>query len=228
MKKYVFIGILIIILIVSGVAIYIINNKQVPNISESEIPSVIEFKIEEVSEDKMIETNENEVAEIIEDKVTEETTQVASVEPKKDIKQETKQIKETTSKSDSQTKKEDEQPPIISSSSLPTLPIEQEKIEIEEKHTEVPKTEHCTTIDNHGTEVGHSKNIKTGLIDVKTGWYNTKANAIAVYTAKVNEGSTKWGNYEITTQEYERDYPDSYEIWTCYYCKKWTINFIYK
>ena len=191
MKKYVFIGILIILLI-SGAVVYALNKQQIPHTSENEIPGIEESIPEEIAEDEIIENIE--VKELMEE------TEIPSIE-----------VETAKQKEEPKQTKQQDKPATIQQ----TTPA-QEKPK-EEKPAETPKPTTCTTIHNHGTDVGNTNK-----------WYNTKAEAVADYTAKVNYWSELWGSFQIDTPTYEKNCPSGYEVWTCFYCNKWTINYYYK
>lgn len=58
-------------------------------------------------------------------------------------------------------------------------------------------------------------------------WYNSKAEAEAIYNAELKKWGDKWTNYEIDTDTYNKNCPDGYEVFSCPYCNKWTINLYY-
>ena len=37
-------------------------------------------------------------------------------------------------------------------------------------------------------------------------------------------GGDKWTNYEIDNETYYKNCPSGYEVFSCPYCNKWTIN----
>ena len=195
-----FIGILIIIAIIGGIGITLTQLNQKPVSTNIEDENIEQMQ-EEISQEEMpielAEEIKEEIPVISNDIVTEQKTSSNNQNA-------TKQENKTTATL-----------PVTSNTG--TTPSDKPG-GVENTNNDKPVK--CTNNDNHGTDVGKSKN---GAL----GWYNTKAQAVAVYTAKVNEGSAKWGNYEITTEEYEKNYPSSYEVWTCYLCGKWTINFNY-
>ena len=80
----------------------------------------------------------------------------------------------------------------------------------EEKANETPK---C----NHDNE--------------KNKWFNSKKEAEAIYYAELE----KWDEFvrhdNVTVEEYMEyinNCPTGYEVWSCPYCQKWTINMYYK
>lgn len=58
-------------------------------------------------------------------------------------------------------------------------------------------------------------------------WYNSKAEAEAIYNAELKKWGDKWTNYEIDTDTYNKNCPNGYEVFSCPYCNKWTINLYY-
>lgn len=86
----------------------------------------------------------------------------------------------------------------------------------QEETTSKPIIEKCTTNNNHGMSVGNSNK-----------WFNSKAEAVAVYESKIKEWGNKWEKFEIDDATYEKNCPYGYEVWSCPYCGKWTINYYY-
>ena len=58
-------------------------------------------------------------------------------------------------------------------------------------------------------------------------WYNSKGEAEAIYKAELKKWGDKWTNYEIDTDTYNKNCPNGYEVFSCPYCNKWTINLYY-
>ena len=58
-------------------------------------------------------------------------------------------------------------------------------------------------------------------------WYNSRAEAIAIYNTEIKKWSDKWTNYEIDNDTYYKNCPSGYEIFSCPYCNKWNINIYY-
>ena len=71
-------------------------------------------------------------------------------------------------------------------------------------------------IGNHYAEVGNSGK-----------WFNSKEEAISEYTELQKSYGDKLRNKEITKDEYYIKCPYGYEIWSCMFCNKWTINYYY-
>ena len=58
-------------------------------------------------------------------------------------------------------------------------------------------------------------------------WYNSKVEAEAIYNAEIKKWGDKWTSNEINIEEYSKKCPDGYEVWSCPYCNKWTIEMYY-
>lgn len=59
-------------------------------------------------------------------------------------------------------------------------------------------------------------------------WFNSYDEAVAFYDNLINGYSNKIHNGEISIEEYNKQCPYGYEIWSCPYCKKWTLNYYYR
>ena len=87
------------------------------------------------------------------------------------------------------------------------------KSEIKVQEPETPK---CSDT-KHGVGVGNS-NI----------WFNSYNEAVAYYDNLINGYSDQVHNGEITPEEYNKQCPYGYEIWSCPYCNKWTLNYYFR
>ena len=99
-----------------------------------------------------------------------------------------------------------------STNSSPSVPSTQSS----SKPTE-PKVERCTNNHNHGMSVGNSNQ-----------WFASKSAAIAYYDNLVNDWDKKVKNDPDCYDDYLKYCPYGYEIWSCMYCNKWTINCYYR
>ena len=91
------------------------------------------------------------------------------------------------------------------------------KVETIETKKEVkePEKPQCTDT-KHGVGVGNSNR-----------WFNSKQEAINHYQSIIKNWGDKWENFEIDDETYNKNCPYGYEIWSCQFCGKWTINFYY-
>ena len=70
---------------------------------------------------------------------------------------------------------------------------------------------------NHGVGVGNSNK-----------WFNSKQEAVAYYDSLIKTWGDKWERFEIDSETYDKNCPYGYEVWSCPFCGKWTINFYYR
>lgn len=70
---------------------------------------------------------------------------------------------------------------------------------------------------NHGVGVGNSNK-----------WFNTQQEAINYFDGLQKTWGDKWERFEIDSETYDKNCPYRYEVWTCPFCGKWTINFYYR
>lgn len=81
---------------------------------------------------------------------------------------------------------------------------------VEIKQPETPK---CSD-SKHGVGVGNSNK-----------WFNSYNEAVSYYDNLILDYSNKIHNGQITFEEYNKQCPCGYEIWSCQYCGKWTLNY---
>ena len=130
---------------------------------------------------------------------------------KEKITKEEKKIEETQEKIIVEEKKEiqvqdtqpKEEPKVVETKSEP----------IKESEPVTPKCDGS----NHGVGVGNSNK-----------WFNSKQEAINYYDGIQKTWGDKWENFEIDSATYDKNCPYGYEVWTCPFCGKWTINFYYR
>ncbi len=79
-----------------------------------------------------------------------------------------------------------------------------------------PVTPKCSG-NKHGVDVGNSNK-----------WFNTEQEAINYYDELIKKWGEKWESFEIDSETYDKNCPCGYELWTCPFCEKWTINFYYR
>lgn len=126
---------------------------------------------------------------------------------KEEITKEEKKIDETQEEIIYEEKKEIQQPK------------EEPKV-VETKSEPIKKSEPVTPKcdgSNHGVGVGNSNK-----------WFNSKQEAINYYDGIQKTWGDKWENFEIDSATYDKNCPYGYEVWTCPFCGKWTINFYYR
>lgn len=99
--------------------------------------------------------------------------------------------------------------------------------------TQTKVIEEQKNIEIEETATNNSTNQKSNINNVpkcshsNSNWYNSKAEAVAVYNAEIKKWDDKWTNYEIDNDTYYKNCPSGYEVFSCPYCNKWTINLYY-
>lgn len=177
--------------------------------------------VEENIETTITETN-NENTEVVEAKQetqtttrnTQSSTQTksspsnnnSSTPKKENVKQSTSQEKQTTTPASTSTTTTNPTPQTSSNQSN-----KQEETKVE------PKVERCTNNHNHSLDVGNSGK-----------WFSSKNEAIAYYDNQVSYWGNQWETEQIDDAKYYKNCPSGYEVWSCMYCGKWTINFYYR
>ena len=169
---------------------------------------------QKISENSEIEkelniSNDKESEEITPEKsnVTVTLSNATEEKRKEKITKEEKKIEETQEKIIDEEKKEIQQPK------------EEPKV-VETKSEPIKKSEPVTPKcdgSNHGVGVGNSNK-----------WFNSKQEAINYYDGIQKTWGDKWENFEIDSATYDKNCPYGYEVWTCPFCGKWTINFYYR
>ena len=249
MKKYLYFVIpIIILLIVVFYFIWLYPNKKdeiSPSMNEviNEIPEVNNESINVIeSEITSPETSENEQSlEVPEpEKVDEVIPKEATSKPTSSSPTSTTSAKTTsTSKKETSTEsikkeetkvnvkveeKKEETKPSSTQDTQQSTPKQDSTTPTDNKSEETKKEEpvvRCTNSNNHGMSVGN-----TGK------WFSSKDEAIAYYKSQVKYWGDWWENTPADDTEadatYKKNCPSGYEVWSCMYCSKWTINFYYR
>ena len=230
---------LFLILVVLGIvgSLYFISYKNDSQAKvENEISSMPENISNSIADDTSIVVNEVESNTSTEnDEVTTEMSNENPevVEIKKETqtttknRQESTQTKSSSSNNNSNTQKKETVTQSTSQSTATTqtsTPSTQttsqtsssQSSKQEETKTE-PKVDRCTNNNNHGMDVGNSGK-----------WFNSKGDAVAYYNSQVSYWGNQWETDTIDDATYYKNCPTGYEVWSCMYCGKWTINFYYR
>lgn len=252
MKKYLYFVIPIIILLLMVLTfIWLYPNKKdeiSPSLNEviNEIPEVDNETINIIE-------SENTSPEILENEELEKTPKIENVEEvttKENTSKTTTSSTPPSSKTISTSKKEtstesvkkeepkdtvtveekkEEKKPSSTQETKPSTPKQDVLISTDNKTDENKKDEakkeepviRCTNNDNHGMSVGN-----TGK------WFSSKDEAIAYYKSQVKYWGDWWEGTSVDDTEadatYKKNCPSGYEVWSCMYCSKWTINFYYR
>lgn len=192
------------------------ENNESANIINNE--NIIENTVENnVEQSNHVEDNTTSQNQAVEESKTVETTQPVQ---EKNVKTSAKKEnnKTTTSKQQTTQEKTPSQPQKSepsSKSEQTTTPVKNNDNSYKEQEVQIaPKTE-C---------VGNNHKIGAG----NTGkWFETQEQAAAYFKTEIAKWGKQWENFEITDEEYHKNCPYGYEVWTCPQCQKWTVNFYY-
>lgn len=184
---------------------YIANDVEIENKAEdktSENILIIPEENEVIMKDNEIqETTDNEV---IEEYISVEKSVATPKEEKKNEQPKTQKVQEVQKE---ETKVENIQ-------QKEETKVVETKIEpIKEPEPVTPKCDGS----NHGVGVGNSNK-----------WFNTQQEAINYFDGIQKTWGDKWEKFEIDSATYDKNCPYGYEVWTCPFCGKWTINFYYR
>lgn len=225
-KKIVIISIISVLLVVIGVTSYCVSRNKISNIKVSE-DSILENDLSNVEIDKDEESKENLIVEE-EQSIDESDKELEEQIVEKEIAiqpQNTQQVKsssKTTSKVETQ--KDETKSEVVKETST-TKEETPTKVDIPSTTAVEPKQEtkvveiptRCTNNNNHGMNIGNSGK-----------WFNSKQEAVNYYDSLIKTWGDKWENFEIDSDTYDKNCPYGYEVWTCLFCGKWTINFYYR
>lgn len=230
MKKILIIMILLILVLIC-IGLYMKNGENTEIISNQNIAEFVENNIESIEntvteenniyfsemleqedndiktdeqnskDNKIIITSNTEIEQKKEENKQEDKKQQNTVSNQENI---IKNTTDTTTKKDNTTDKENTTKNNNSSSDT--------NQENTNTNVNIPQ---CTET-KHGIEVGNSNK-----------WFNTKEEAIALYDAEIKKWGNLWTSFQIENEEYYANCPYGYEIWSCLFCGKWTINFYY-
>lgn len=191
------------------------GEKVVDFTNSSQQENIVTNQTIEETQENIVEQVENTIAqaEIIKDEETkiqetpkEPTTPVVEKANKSNNtnkNKETKQTQVTQQKQDSQVK-------------------EQKDTKVNKSNT-IEKKEETKTNTNQNKNTNNTNNAPK-CTHSNSNWYNSKAEAEAIYNAEIKKWGDKWTNYEIDNETYYKNCPSGYEVFSCPYCNKWTIN----
>lgn len=242
MKKRILLIITILILVILAIvgSLYFIsykNDSQAKSENADEISSMPENIINSITDDTntvVDEVESNPVEENVEATITETNNENPEVvETKQETQTTTKntqsstQTKSSPSNNNSSTQKKEtvtqstSQSTATTPTSTPTTQTtsqtsSSQSSKQEETKTE-PKVERCTNNNNHGMDIGNSGK-----------WFNSKSEAVSYYNSQVSYWGNQWESDTIDDATYYKNCPTGYEVWSCMYCGKWTINFYYR
>ena len=214
--------IVIIALIIVLVIITLNLKRTVIKISDIEDKSEI---VNEINTTKEIQSTEENVIEntsaIQEENI--EKTKEKSIEKTMQIieKENTKEsVKNTQEKVIESPKQEETKSTTQTSDEINTPKKENQKEEKKETPVQENQPENKIQENSKCTDSEHEESV--GNSDK---WFNSYDEAIIYYNDLINRYSYQVHNGEITSEEYYKLCPYGYEIWSCPYCGKWTLNY---
>lgn len=243
MKKYLYFIIPIIILLIIGLAsIWLYTNKK------DATDLSIDEEINQISNinDENINVIESEIAspDVQENNKTSEIPKESETKNIDELTNKENTSKQVSPSSTSTSKKE---------TTTNTSKKEESKVTVKEEKTEetkadstqdtelsTPKQDFTTSTDNTSQEVKKEESIvrctnnnNHGMSVGNTGkWFSSKEDAIAYYKSQIKYWGDWWENTSVDDTEadeiYNKNCPSGYEVWSCMYCSKWTINFYYR
>lgn len=183
-----------------------------------------ETEMEDISVSNNIE--EKQIENVDSKSEEKENSQISNSDNNKTTKNETKDNKEEkkTETIKTENKKEEQK----ENTKQEVTPNNKETTKKEETKSEESYTEETINVaekkecigNNHGMGVGNSGK-----------WFETKEEAISYYTNLIDYWDEWWQKADPNDTEADETYykncPDGYEIWSCPYCNKWTINLYY-
>lgn len=223
-KKIIIISIISVLLVIIGAISYWVIRNKIPNIQVSE-DSILENDLSSIEIDNYEENTENLIIEE-EQNLDESNIEVEEQQTETSIQQQTTQQVKSSSKTTNkvETKKAETKGEVVKETSTtkdetPTKVDIPSTIAVEPKQeTKVVKAStRCTNNNNHGMDVGNSEK-----------WFSSKNDAIAYYNSQVSYWGNLWETKKIDDATYYSKCPSGYEVWSCMYCSKWTINFYYR
>ncbi len=225
-KKIVFIVIFAIALFGILVSVYFFNYSHLikKNIDDDKYQKISNSKNYVEDEGIYINTINNEVIEevnevIIEENlnnIQEENSQSNIVEKNKNVDTKISKEKNESTKQENkiETKKDIDSDVKKQENNIVENKTETLQENTKEDNPETTKVEKCTNDYNHGIAVGNSGK-----------WFNTKEEAILYYKNLIKDYGEKFENGSMNQVEYNAVCPYGYEVWSCMFCGKWTINF---
>lgn len=185
------------------------GEKVVDFTNSSQQENIVENEIEEQTQENILEQVENTVAQA-------ETIQDEKTKVQETTKEQTIPVVEKTNKSDNTNKNKETKPT-------------QSKQNSQAKETKVNNSNTTEKKEETNTNTNQNKNTNNTNNAPKcthsnSNWYNSKAEAEAIYNAEIKKWGDKWTNYEIDNETYYKNCPSGYEVFSCPYCNKWTIN----
>ena len=176
----------------------IVTNQTIEETQEN----IVEQVENTIAQAEIIKYEENKIQETPKDPTT-PVVEKSNKSNNTNKNKETKQTQVTQQKQDSQVK-------------------EQKDTKVNKSNT-IEKKEETKTNTNQNKNTNNTNNAPK-CTHSNSNWYNSKTEAEAIYNAEIKKWGDKWTNYEIDNDTYYKNCPSGYEVFSCPYCNKWTIN----
>lgn len=155
---------------------------------------------------------ENSIPEIVAKEIEQEKVEVKKETPKVETTTQVQTAKQPAPKVETQQVVKQEETPKKSEEIIEAPKVTEPEAKKEEPKPQVPD---CSN--GHGVSCGNSGK-----------WFNSKQEAINYNDSIQKTWGAKWENFEIDDDTYDKNCPYRYEVWSCPFCGKWTINFYYR
>ncbi len=191
------------------------GEKVVDFTNSSQQENIIASETAEETQENIVEQVENTVAQA-------ETRQDEEIKVQETTKEPTTPVVEKANKSDNTNKNTQTKPTQATQPKQDSQVKVQEDTKVNNSNT-TEKKEETNTNTNQNKNTNNTNNAPK-CSHSSNGWYNSKAEAEAIYNAEIKKWGDKWTNYEIDNDTYYKNCPSGYEVFSCPYCNKWTIN----
>lgn len=205
--------IVIIILLISSFSYYGAVNEK----GEKVVDFTHSSQQENIVESEVAQETQESIVEKIENTVVQEETKVQEI-----AKEPTILVVEKSNKSNNTNKNKETKQTQVIQAKQDSQVQKQKDTKVNDSNTTEKKEETNTNI-NQNKNTNNTNNAPK-CTHSNSNWYNSKVEAEAIYNTEIKKWGDKWTNYEIDNDTYYKNCPSRYEVFSCSYCKKWTIN----
>lgn len=189
------------------------GEKVVDFTNSSQQENIVTNQTIEETQENVVEQVENTIAQA--ETIKDEETKIQEIP-----KDQTTPVVEKSNKSNNTNKNKETKQTQVTQTKQDSQVKEQKETKVNKSNT-TEKKEETKTNTNQNT---NNTNNAPKCTHSNSNWYNSKAEAEAIYNAEIKKWSDKWTNYEIDNETYYKNCPSGYEVFSCPYCNKWTIN----
>lgn len=189
------------------------GEKVVDFTNSSQQENIVTNQTIEETQENVVEQVENTIAQA--ETIKDEETKIQEIP-----KDQTTPVVEKSNKSNNTNKNKETKQAQVTQPKQDSQVKEQKETKVNKSNT-TEKKEETKTNTNQNT---NNTNNAPKCTHSNSNWYNSKAEAEAIYNAEIKKWGDKWTNYEIDNETYYKNCPSGYEVFSCPYCNKWTIN----